>query len=268
MMSAVVMTGAARGHVILAQPDAAPGARYVAHFKVGHGCSASPTVALTVSIPPGVTRVAPETSAGWKISTTRKNGHVTSITWEGGVVPADKSGVFAVAMTLPTTEGTLAFPTIQKCASGEEHWADVGVEQSKRPAPLLRVAKQNVAPSSLVLSDGWFRALPPTVPSGAYFTLRNAGTRPVTLIGANSPACGTLMIHESETRGGVSSMSDMQSVNIPPGGQARFAPGSYHLMCTDAKPLLKVGSKVQVTLSFKEAPPLTALFDVRNAAGE
>ena len=54
----------ALAHIMLAEPNAAPGARYTAHFRVSHGCDGKPTTALTVSLPPGVTYVAPEAATG------------------------------------------------------------------------------------------------------------------------------------------------------------------------------------------------------------
>ncbi len=260
-------TSTVRAHVVLAEPQAAPGARYIAHFKVGHGCDGSPTVALTVTLPPAVIAVMPEAPAGWKVSTVRDNGRITSVTWKGGVIAADKPGLFAVAMTLPASEGTLAFPALQTCESGEERWVEIGVEDSKRPAPVLHVAKDEGGASTLVVSDGWFRTLPASAPSAAYFTLRNTGTAAVTLTGADSPACGTLMIHRSEDKAGVSAMRDMATVAVAPGAQVQFAPGGFHLMCMDAKPMLKVGGEVTVRLLFQNAAPVTAKFVVRNAAG-
>lgn len=124
------------------------------------------------------------------------------------------------------------------------------------------------AQAALDLRDGWFRALPPSLPSGAYFTLRNGGSKAVTLTGANSPACGMLMLHRSENQGGMGTMTGVSAAEVPAGGELRFAPGGYHLMCMDAKPVLKPGARVPVTLTFRDAPPLTAQFDVRNAAGK
>ena len=79
--------------------------------------------------------------------------------------------------------------------------------------------------SEIVIDGGWFRALPPAVPSGAYFTLRNGGAQTVTLVGADSPACGMLMLHKSENHGGMGSMMDMETVDIAAGGAVSLHPG-------------------------------------------
>ena len=124
------------------------------------------------------------------------------------------------------------------------------------------------APAGVTIQDGWIRALPASLPSGGYFTLQNKSGKALILTGASSPACGMLMLHKTEDKGGMSSMMDMVEVSVPAGGSVRFAPGSYHLMCTDARPVLKPGASVPVTLSFKNGETLTAQFAVRNAAGK
>jgi copper(I)-binding protein len=123
-------------------------------------------------------------------------------------------------------------------------------------------------PAGVSVRDGWMRALPSAVPSGGYFTLQNKSGKTVILTGADSPACGMLMLHKSDDKGGMSSMSDVAEVPVPAGGSVSFTPGSYHLMCMDTKPSLKPGASVPVTLHFKSGEKLTVSFAVRNAAGK
>jgi copper(I)-binding protein len=138
----------------------------------------------------------------------------------------------------------------------------------KRPAPLLRVALVAATNTAVAITEGWFRALPPSVPSGAYFTLRNGGGKTIILTGADSPARGMLMLHRRENKGGMGSMAHVMEVDVPAGGTLAFAPGGYHLMCMDARPVLKPGAEVPVTLRFKDGQSATARFQVRNAAGK
>ena len=121
--------------------------------------------------------------------------------------------------------------------------------------------------AELTVSEAWIRALPPSVPSGGYFTLHNGGTKSVTLTGAESPACGMLMLHKSENHGGMGTMMEMETVEVPPGGTVRFAPGGYHLMCTDATGAIQPGKTVPVTLLFRDGVKIVAGFAVKNAAG-
>ena len=101
----VLAAGHAFAHVALSEPVARPGARYVGQFKVGHGCSGSPTVALRIEIPAGVGAVAPQKQDGWTVSTERDGTTVKAVGWKNGVLAADKPGTFTVAMTLPDSRG-------------------------------------------------------------------------------------------------------------------------------------------------------------------
>jgi copper(I)-binding protein len=132
--------------------------------------------------------------------------------------------------------------------------------------PCARAADSG--PPGVSVRDGWMRALPSSVPSGGYFTLQNKSGKAVIVIGAQSPACGMLMLHKSEDKGGMSSMMDITEVPVPAGGSVSFSPGGYHLMCMDTTPALRPGASVPVTLQFKSGEKLTAQFSVRNAAGK
>jgi len=261
----------ALAHVTLAEANAAPGSRYTAHFRVGHGCDGKPTTALTVSIPVGVSQIVPEAPPGWSIATVREGARTTAVTWKGGSLPADKPGTFTVAMMLPASGTQLVFSAMQMCGAVEEDWNEMPMAgmTMKHPAPVLMLAAAApAAPAGLAVSDGWFRALPGALPAGGYFTLRNRGAGAAMLTGAESPACGMLMLHKSESKGGMAGMDMVAEVDVPAGGGVSFSPGGYHLMCMDAKPALKPGASVPVTLTFRDGARLTANFAVRNAAGK
>jgi copper(I)-binding protein len=116
--------------------------------------------------------------------------------------------------------------------------------------------------ADITVTQGWFRALPPSVPSGGYFTLHNGGAQKITLRAVESPACGTLMMHKSGNGG----MEHVMALDVAPGETLAFAPGGYHLMCMDSK--LKPGTPVPVTFIFSQGEKRTANFAVRNAMGK
>jgi len=118
------------------------------------------------------------------------------------------------------------------------------------------------------ITDGWFRALPGKLPAGGYFTATNGTGREVAIVGADSDACGMLMMHQSTNKGGMSSMDMIDRVIVPAGGTVRFAPGGYHLMCDNPNAKMKVGSKVGVLLKLSDGSSVAAGFVVRNAAGK
>lgn len=122
-----------------------------------------------------------------------------------------------------------------------------------------------LAAPSITAKDGWFRYLLPQIPAGGFVTLSNGGAVDAVLTGASSPACGTAMLHESVSKSGTDMMIHVKSVTVPAHGTFRFEPGAYHIMCM--KPKMKTGETVDVTLTFKNAPPLTVPFKVYGADG-
>ncbi|MCX7281786.1 MAG: DUF1775 domain-containing protein [Alphaproteobacteria bacterium] len=262
----VLMASRASAHVTLAQPLALPAAQYVGHFRVGHGCDGSPTVSLRIELPPEVADAAPEPLQGWALSTEREGGRIKAVTWKGGVLPADQRALFTIAMTLPAREGQLLFPARQTCQAGEEYWSEPPppTGKAKYPAPILLVASAPPSTAKVTVTDGWFRTLPASVPSGGYFTLHNDGDKPLTLTDVESPACGMLMMHKSVNGG----MDHVMALDVAAGETVRFAPGGYHLMCMDTKPVLKPGAQIPVTFRFTGGQVVTANFQARNAAGK
>src|ERR1700744_6497878 len=102
----------------------------------------------------------------------------------------------------------------------------------KRLSVLALLAMTGAAQAApFEISDGWFRALPGKLPAGGYFTATNGTGREISIVGAESDACGMLMLHQSSNKGGMSSMDMVDRVSVAPGGTMRFAPGGYHLMC-------------------------------------
>jgi copper(I)-binding protein len=129
-------------------------------------------------------------------------------------------------------------------------------------------AEAQPAASGLSLSDQWFRLIMPSVPAAGYFTLTNATAAPEKLVGAASPACGTLMLHKSVSRNGEESMIMVPAVAIPAHGKVQFAPGGYHLMCMSPGPAMTPGKSVPVTLRLANGETLSASFPVRGATGK
>ena len=118
------------------------------------------------------------------------------------------------------------------------------------------------------VSDGWFRALPAGLPAGGYFTLHNNADSAIDLTGASSPACTSMMLHESIESGGMGRMVMVHKVIVPAHGDVQFKPGGYHIMCMHPKPVMKPGATVPVTLEFADGSKATSDFAVKNAKGE
>jgi len=140
------------------------------------------------------------------------------------------------------------------------------VKQLSLIALLAMTGVANAAP--LDITNAWFRALPGKLPAGGYFTAQNNTQRDIAIAGASSDACGMLMIHQSRTAGGMSGMDMVEKVNVPAGGKIAFAPGGYHLMCTDPTPKMKIGAKVPVLFSLSDGSAVAVAFTVKGAAGK
>jgi uncharacterized protein YcnI len=149
--------GAASAHVTASPGESAAGGYTVLDFGVPHGCDGSPTTAVAIQIPEGVTSVKPTVVAGWKIdidmetlATPLDDGHggkiterTASVTYTATAEPLDDAyrQVFPVSMKMPDEAGTtLAFPVVQTCVQGETAWITVpeeGKAEPEHPAPVV-----------------------------------------------------------------------------------------------------------------------------------
>ena len=118
----------------------------------------------------------------------------------------------------------------------------------------------------VIVTYGWFRFLPAGLPTGGYFIAQNIGSQDLAITGAQSPACGMLMLHKSSETGGMTGMAMVDRVPLPAGGTVRFAPGGLHLMCDHPK--MKLGATVPVALHLSDGTSVIASFAVRDARGK
>ena len=141
------------------------------------------------------------------------------------------------------------------------------------------------AADGLAVSGQWMRALAAGLPAAGYFTLANGSGQPARLVGARSPACGSLTLHQTVRQHTMSAMSGMDPQNPAHGmpgmsmmqpvdgvpvaahGTIRFMPGGYHLMCEQPTDAVRPGQSIPVTLLFEPGGSLDAAFPVRSARG-
>jgi copper(I)-binding protein len=126
-------------------------------------------------------------------------------------------------------------------------------------APVAALA----APPQLRIEKPWIRYLLPGIPAAGYMVLRNTGDTIAVLTGAASPACGMLMLHQSQDASGMASMTEVPAVTIPARGSVTLAPGGYHLMCM--QPSMKPGEKIAITLQFQDGSKLITVVPVYGA---
>ena len=107
---------------------------------------------------------------------------------------------------------------------------------------------------TLEIGHPWARETPAAAAVGAgYFKVKNTGTEPDRLIGAESDAAATVEMHESTTENGIAKMRAVTSIEIPAGTDLAFAPGGYHLMLLGLKEGLAEGMRIPAVLIFEKA---------------
>jgi periplasmic copper chaperone A len=87
--------------------------------------------------------------------------------------------------------------------------------------------------------------------TGAF--MRITAAQPMKLVGASTPAAGEAEVHEMKMDGDVMKMRPVQALDLPAGRTVELKPGGYHLMLTDLRQALKPGTKVPLTLVFRDS---------------
>ena len=119
----------------------------------------------------------------------------------------------------------------------------------------------------LTIDHPWARELPPNAPAGAaFFTVRNAGAAD-RLIGASTPQAQKSELHTHTHADGMMKMQQVQAVDIPAKGEARFQPGGNHVMLFGMSKPLKAGEQFPLTLEFEKAGKVEVQVKVEGADG-
>jgi copper(I)-binding protein len=115
--------------------------------------------------------------------------------------------------------------------------------------------------------DGWIRLTPVKMPMMAGFgRIENRCPRPVTIVGASSPAFADVSLHETRVVGGVSRMRALPELRIAPDASAVLKPGGMHMMLMEPRAPLKEGSRVVVEFALKGGGVLRGELEVRKPA--
>lgn len=143
----VLAPAAAFAHVSVdPSGEAAPGSETTLTFGVNHGCDGSPTTAVAVSMPEGLSGVHPIADANWTIETERGGdaGRVSTVTYTATTpLPHDIRGEVKMLVGFADdASGPLAFPVEQTCEDGSTSWSQVASagedpHDLESPAPVL-----------------------------------------------------------------------------------------------------------------------------------
>lgn len=124
-------------------------------------------------------------------------------------------------------------------------------------------APATFAAPALQADNCWIRAMPATVPSSGYFTLKNDGAVPARLTGIDTPAYGMAMVHETQTNGSTAKMVHVEAVEVPAHGTLTFKPKSYHVMLEQPRQPVAPGAKVPFRLHFADGSTLSVTCDAK-----
>ena len=119
-------------------------------------------------------------------------------------------------------------------------------------APL---AAHDFRAGDLAIGHPWTRAVAARAPTAAgYMTIRNAGSAPDRLLGAETPQAGRVELHEMSMTDGIMRMRPVPGgIALPPGQEVRLAPGGLHLMLIGPQGEFAQGARVPLALAFERA---------------
>jgi hypothetical protein len=109
--------------------------------------------------------------------------------------------------------------------------------------------------SDVMVSSAYARASAvSTAKAGSvYMTVMNHGAETDRLIGIRTDAARTASLHETVTENGVTSMSEIKTLDLAPGAVQELKPNGMHVMLTGLNGPLKSGSTIKLTLVFERS---------------
>lgn len=120
---------------------------------------------------------------------------------------------------------------------------------------------------SIEVRDAWVRtSVPGQKSTGAYMKISAPGG--ARLVGGSTPVAGQLEVHEMRMDGDVMRMRALAGVDIAAGQTLEFMPGGgLHIMLMNLKAALPKGSRVPMTLVFKDARGVESKLELQLPVG-
>jgi hypothetical protein len=106
-----------------------------------------------------------------------------------------------------------------------------------------------------------------TTENGAvYMTLKNEGSDDDALVAAETDVARAVELHQTTIgEGDVMKMQPVPTIPIPAGGSVKLEPGGLHVMLIGLQKELAMGDKINLTLKFEKAEPVTIEAEVRES---
>lgn len=132
---------------------------------------------------------------------------------------------------------------------------------------LTACAPAGTPAAAIAVDQAWGRTSPMAATAGAfYMKIQNTGAAADRLLGAQSPACGVIELHESFAMdNGAMGMRPVTGgfIEVAAGGQVELKPGGLHLMCMQKKADFKAGDRYDVTLMFDKTGAVETTVEIR-----
>jgi len=114
------------------------------------------------------------------------------------------------------------------------------------------------------VEDAWARPVPAAGGNGAiFFQLVNTGNEADQLVGGETPAAGTVEVHQTKMEEGVMKMEHISGLEVPAKGEVVLKPGGYHVMLIDVNQPLAPGDTLPITLRFEKSGEMKMDVEVR-----
>ena len=121
-------------------------------------------------------------------------------------------------------------------------------------------------PGGISIAGSWSFELPPVAPNGAaYFRIENRGPASDRLVSAHSPIAASAEIHAHEMDGGMMTMCQVHSVEVPAQGEVAFEPGGLHVMLLGLKKPLVAGERYPLVLEFEKAGTIEVAVEITSS---
>ena len=118
----------------------------------------------------------------------------------------------------------------------------------------------------LEISDVWARkSMSSANNSAAYMKINNPTNKQITIIGASaSEIANNVELHKSFVdEKGISRMTAIDNIVIPPQSEIELKPGGIHIMLFDLKQYLQIGEKFTLTIKIENHKPIKVESNVR-----
>lgn len=115
----------------------------------------------------------------------------------------------------------------------------------------ISLAYATQAGAQISIENAWTRStVPGQKATGAFMTITS--DKPLALTKASSTTIKSVEVHEMKVEAGVMKMREVSAIDIVPGAVTELKPGGYHIMLMDLEAPLVAGTKVPLTLTFKD----------------